>query len=140
MHENKIAHRDIKLANILRFKDNKVKLADFGLSSFYENHLHTSCGSPCFAAPEVLQSKAYDPKAADIWSLGVVFYSLIEGSLPFYDEKIKNLFAQVTNGKYHPTKRMKKSLELVIKSLLHPNPKERLSLRNFINFLNIKGK
>lgn len=85
LHENKIAHRDIKLVNILKFKGNDIKLADFGLSSFYENVLNTSCGSPCFAAPEVLQSKEYDPKCADVWALGVVFYSLIEGSLPFYN-------------------------------------------------------
>lgn len=92
-YEKCIAHRDIKLANILlSSKNHTIKLADFGLSNFYDkekNLLKTSCGSPCYSAPEVLVGAKYNPLASDIWSLGVVFYSMIEGCLPFYHENVK---------------------------------------------------
>lgn len=88
-NEKAIAHRDIKLANILlTSKNNGVKLADFGLSNFYDKNtkqLKTSCGSPCYSAPEILIGAKYNPLSADIWSVGVVFYAMIEGCLPFYD-------------------------------------------------------
>jgi serine/threonine protein kinase len=91
--EKSIAHRDIKLANILiTSKNNNIKLADFGLSNFYDKEkmqLRTCCGSPCYSAPEILIGCQYNPIVADIWSLGVVLYSMIEGCLPFYDENVK---------------------------------------------------
>lgn len=85
--ERLIAHRDIKLANVLLGSGGVIKLADFGLSNFYSQELKelkSSCGSPCYSAPEVIQRDPYDPLAADIWSLGVVLYAMIEGSLPFF--------------------------------------------------------
>lgn len=90
LHSQKfIAHRDIKLANILlSSKNNTIKLADFGLSNFYDKNnqvLKTSCGSPCYSAPEILRGVKYYPIAADIWSLGIVLFAMIEGCLPFYD-------------------------------------------------------
>lgn len=105
LHSQKcIAHRDIKLANVLlTSKNNGLKLADFGLSNFYDKYqqqLKTSCGSPCYSAPEILIGAKYCPIAADIWSMGVVFYAMVEGCLPFYDENIKQLYKQVIKGRY----------------------------------------
>ena len=84
IHSKGIAHRDIKLANILLKKNCQIKLADFGFAkSFDENILmQTYCGTPITMAPEILLSQPYNNKC-DIWSLGVIVFHLIYGRLPF---------------------------------------------------------
>lgn len=85
-HSQGIAHRDIKLANILLDQDYNVKITDFGLSKQYEmgEKLKTCCGSPCFAAPELIAQLPYDPEKSDIWSASVVLYAMLCQTLPFY--------------------------------------------------------
>jgi serine/threonine-protein kinase ULK/ATG1 len=84
IHEKGIAHRDIKLANILLKKDFQIKLADFGFAKESQNNMfmQTYCGTPITMAPEIIQNKPYDKKV-DIWSLGVITYQLVYGKLPF---------------------------------------------------------
>mmetsp|Transcript_13593 Transcript_13593/g.13618 ORF Transcript_13593/g.13618 Transcript_13593/m.13618 type:complete len:152 (+) Transcript_13593:327-782(+) len=80
-----VVHRDIKLENILFVADNndfKIKLSDFGLSSFINAELTQSCGSPGYVAPEILKRRPYGSKA-DIFSAGVVLYILLSGRAPF---------------------------------------------------------
>lgn len=75
-HRNHVVHRDIKLENIrYNSKTGIVKILDFGFASFYtaDNMLATNCGSPCYAAPEIYDNKAYDGHMVDVWSLGVRF-------------------------------------------------------------------
>lgn len=81
LHGKGIAHRDIKLANVLLDLEKNIKIIDFGLSREYVKgaQLYTSCGSPCFAAPEVIREELYYPETADVWSVGVVFYCLLMG-------------------------------------------------------------
>ena len=86
LHEVGIVHRDIKPENILIEDNLRVKLVDFGLSNMYEppsQLLKTACGSPCYAAPEMIQGKWYKPKMCDIWSSGIVLYAMTCGVLPF---------------------------------------------------------
>ena len=85
MHRLGIAHRDLKPENILLDVDYNIKLIDFGLSNYVEEGklLSTACGSPCYAPPEMVSGKKYDGKVGDIWSLGIIFYGMICGSLPF---------------------------------------------------------
>lgn len=65
--------------------DSTIKIVDFGLSNFYENNglLKTSCGSPCYAAPELISGLPYDGLKSDIWSSGVILFAMIAGNLPF---------------------------------------------------------
>lgn len=84
-HDNNIVHRDIKHNNLLLDDKKNVKLIDFGLSNYAEEGVlrSTFCGSPAYAAPEILLGKEYDGYEVDIWSLGVVLYSMVTGEFPF---------------------------------------------------------
>ncbi|XP_054713700.1 hormonally up-regulated neu tumor-associated kinase-like [Uloborus diversus] len=84
MHHQKILHRDLKLENILIEHDQFVKIVDFGLSNVYYPKLiqRTHCGSMEYAAPELFHHISYSP-AIDLWSLGVVLYSMVVGKMPF---------------------------------------------------------
>lgn len=96
LQQNKIAHRDIKPENILLTADYNIKLADFGLSCSYQEDvmLKECCGSPCYALPEMLIGRSYDPVAADMWSVGMVLYAMVCGYLPFDERSPKRLYEQ----------------------------------------------
>ena len=79
-----VVHRDLKVENLLLDNENNIKLADFGFSNYYDSSLmSTWCGSPPYAAPELFEGKEYNGPKVDIWSLGVVLYVLVSGTLPF---------------------------------------------------------
>lgn len=96
-HRHKIVHRDLKPENLLLDTDLNVKIADFGLSNILEDgkFLKTSCGSPNYAAPEVIAGRVYAGPEVDIWSCGVILYVLLCGRLPFDDESIPKLFEKI---------------------------------------------
>lgn len=78
LHVHSICHRDMKPENVLLDENDNVKVGDFGFARWMKsNTADTSCGSPHYAAPEVIQGDAYDGRAADIWSVGVIFYVLL---------------------------------------------------------------
>ena len=82
--------------------DNNIKLADFGLSNVVHDgqFLRTSCGSPNYAAPEVISGNLYAGPEVDVWSCGVILYAILCGTLPFDDESIPNLFKKIKSGMY----------------------------------------
>lgn len=89
LHFHQICHRDLKPENILLNKFNRIKIADFGFARLVKkNTTETSCGSPHYAAPEVIRGIPYDPKKADIWSLGVILYALLAVCL-IYTKQIR---------------------------------------------------
>eukprot|EP00897_Mesotaenium_endlicherianum_P002219 jgi/Mesen1/2024/ME000148S01128 len=96
-HRNMVVHRDLKPENLLLDARCNVKIADFGLSNIMRDghFLKTSCGSPNYAAPEVISGKLYAGPEVDVWSCGVILYALLCGSLPFDDENIPNLFKKI---------------------------------------------
>jgi len=99
-HRNSIVHRDLKIENILISKTGDIKIIDFGLSNLFSprDHLKTFCGSLYFAAPELLQAKAYTGPEVDVWSFGIVLYVLVCGKVPFDDQSMPQLHAKIKKG------------------------------------------
>ncbi|MES1908068.1 MAG: hypothetical protein MHM6MM_001074 [Cercozoa sp. M6MM] len=101
-HARRVVHRDLKPENLLLDKNLNIKLADFGLSNMMRDgfFLKTSCGSPNYAAPEVISGDLYAGPEVDVWSCGVVLFALLCGSLPFDDDNIPRLFSKIKAGQY----------------------------------------
>ena len=103
-HRFGVAHRDLKPENLLRDRDGHIKVADFGMAAWQTGARHgllqTACGSPHYAAPEVIMGRAYDGRASDIWSCGVILFALLAGRLPFDDEDLGTLLDKVKRGVY----------------------------------------
>lgn len=129
-HRHKIVHRDLKPENLLLDTDLNVKIADFGLSNIMTdgNFLKTSCGSPNYAAPEVINGKLYAGPEVDVWSCGVILYVLLVGRLPFDDDHIPSLFAKIAKGSYVVPSYMSNGASSLIRKMLAVNPVYRVSI------------
>ncbi|XP_051533791.1 serine/threonine-protein kinase MARK2-like isoform X4 [Myxocyprinus asiaticus] len=133
-HQKRIVHRDLKAENLLLDADMNIKIADFGFSNEFTlgNKLDTFCGSPPYAAPELFQGKKYDGPEVDVWSLGVILYTLVSGSLPFDGQNLKELRERVLRGKYRIPFYMSTDCENLLKKFLILNPTKRGSLEQQI--------
>lgn len=130
MHANNIVHRDLKAENLLLDHDCNIKIADFGFSNHFKigTKLDTFCGSPPYAAPELFQGKKYDGPEVDVWSLGVILYTLVSGSLPFDGQNLKELRERVLKGKYRIPFYMTTECENLLKRFLVLIPTKRGTL------------
>ena len=149
-HYHKVVHRDLKpevslqwttfrplyslcghfSQNLLLDTDNNIKLADFGLSNMIHDgdFLRTSCGSPNYAAPEVISGNLYAGTEVDVWSCGVILYALLCGTLPFDDESIPNLFKKIKSGMYSlPSHLSQLSRDLILRMLV-VDPMKRITI------------
>ncbi|XP_072239653.1 serine/threonine-protein kinase MARK1 isoform X2 [Leuresthes tenuis] len=133
-HQKRIVHRDLKAENLLLDADMNIKIADFGFSNEFTlgSKLDTFCGSPPYAAPELFQGKKYDGPEVDVWSLGVILYTLVSGSLPFDGQNLKELRERVLRGKYRIPFYMSTDCENLLKKLLVLNPGKRSSLKQIM--------
>uniref|UniRef100_A0AAX7W2M5 non-specific serine/threonine protein kinase n=1 Tax=Astatotilapia calliptera TaxID=8154 RepID=A0AAX7W2M5_ASTCA len=129
-HTKNIVHRDLKAENLLLDADANIKIADFGFSNEFTlgNKLDTFCGSPPYAAPELFQGKKYDGPEVDVWSLGVILYTLVSGSLPFDGQNLKELRERVLRGKYRVPFYMSTDCEGILRRFLVLNPAKRCTL------------
>eukprot|EP00980_Cylindrotheca_fusiformis_P011914 scaffold2830_cov131-Cylindrotheca_fusiformis.AAC.35 len=129
-HFQKIVHRDLKPENLLLDASLNVKIADFGLSNLMRDgdFLRTSCGSPNYAAPEVISGHLYAGPEVDVWSCGVILYALLCGSLPFDDESIPNLFKKIKSGMYSLPTHLSQLAKNLIPRMLEVDPMKRITI------------
>eukprot|EP01129_Flabellula_baltica_P016157 TRINITY_DN847_c0_g1_i2.p2 TRINITY_DN847_c0_g1~~TRINITY_DN847_c0_g1_i2.p2 ORF type:complete len:400 (-),score=83.14 TRINITY_DN847_c0_g1_i2:1814-3013(-) len=133
LHNRGIAHRDLKLENILvtSIEPLTVKIIDFGLSkNFSTEILQTACGTPEYVAPEVLMSAPYD-QSADIWSIGVITFMILSGKPPFYGADNHEIFTRILRVDFHYIGKVwrgvSRSAKNFIEALLEPDPDMRPS-------------
>uniref|UniRef100_A0A8B9V2P6 Maternal embryonic leucine zipper kinase n=1 Tax=Anas zonorhyncha TaxID=75864 RepID=A0A8B9V2P6_9AVES len=131
VHSKGYAHRDLKPENLLIDEEHNLKLIDFGLCAKpkggLDYHLNTCCGSPAYAAPELIQGKAYIGSEADIWSMGVLLYALLCGFLPFDDDNVMAVYRRIMRGKYTIPKWLSPSSTLLLSQMLQVDPKKRIT-------------
>ncbi|KAK4743976.1 hypothetical protein SAY87_010288 [Trapa incisa] len=129
-HRNMVVHRDLKPENLLLDSKCNVKIADFGLSNIMRDghFLKTSCGSPNYAAPEVISGKLYAGPEVDVWSCGVILYALLCGTLPFDDENIPNLFKKIKCGIYTLPSHLSPGSRDLIPRMLIVDPMKRITI------------
>ncbi|KAG2221230.1 hypothetical protein INT45_013941 [Circinella minor] len=130
-HRHKIVHRDLKPENLLLDANNNVKIADFGLSNIMTDgdFLRTSCGSPNYAAPEVISGRLYAGPEVDVWSCGVILYVMLCGRLPFDDEYIPTLFKKINGGIYTMPSFLSPETKYLLTSMLVVDPLKRITIQ-----------
>ncbi|KAJ6562813.1 CAMK/CAMKL/Kin4 protein kinase [Mycena vulgaris] len=142
IHQKKIVHRDLKLENLLLDRHRNVIITDFGFANRFEHRaddlMQTSCGSPCYAAPELVISEGlYVGSAVDIWSCGVILYAMLAGYLPFDDDpanpdgdNINLLYKYIVNTPLSFPEYISDEARDLLKMMLVPDPRKRASLAN----------
>ncbi|XP_019732386.1 maternal embryonic leucine zipper kinase [Hippocampus comes] len=136
VHSQGYAHRDLKPENLLIDGDHNLKLIDFGLCAKPKGglgyELMTCCGSPAYAAPELIQGKAYIGSEADVWSMGVLLFALLCGYLPFDDDSCVVLYRKITRGKYDNPSWLSPGSILLLNQMMQVDPKLRLEVQQLL--------
>ena len=142
LHAKKIVHRDLKLENLLLDRNRNIVITDFGFANRFNESgndlMATSCGSPCYAAPElVLHEGHYMGSAVDVWSCGVILYAMLSGYLPYDDDpanpdgdNINLLYRYISNTKLSFPDWISPEPRELLLMMLVPDPIKRCSLRD----------
>lgn len=133
LHQMNIVHRDLKCENILLTANEQVKIADFGFARFVEDPSelsHTFCGSQAYTPPEVITGTPYNPKKYDVWSLGVVLYVMVTGTMPYDDTNVRRLrLLQQRPLDYPSNVAVEEPCRVFIRTLLQINPSTRPTIQ-----------
>jgi polo-like kinase 1 len=137
LHLNKIIHRDLKLSNLFLNEKMELKLGDFGLAAklaYAEEKRHTVCGTPNYIAPEVLENRNGHSYEADLWSVGVILYTLLIGKPPFETPHVKSTYKKIKTGTYSFPENIPVSdnSRNTISKLLQLDPSQRPSLSELV--------
>lgn len=137
IHERGYAHRDLKPENLLLDEDQNIKLIDFGLVAKprggMTDHLDTCCGSPAYAAPELISGFPYHGNEVDLWSMGVLLYALLCGFLPFDDDNTFKLYKLIQKGEYEVPEWLSPGTAKLLSQLLQTNPQRRATIKSLLN-------
>ncbi|KAM0872277.1 hypothetical protein ACQ4PT_038830 [Festuca glaucescens] len=136
-HSRGVYHRDLKLENLLVDDTDNVKVSDFGLSAVRKSQrqdglLHTTCGTPSYVAPEIIDNKGYDGAKADVWSCGIILFVLLAGYLPFYDSNLMEMYRKIGKGEYKTPHWFSDEVRKLLATLLDPNPETRITIEKLI--------
>lgn len=138
-HSLGICHRDLKPENILLDKDLNVKIADFGMAALESGRLlETSCGSPHYAAPEIVSGLSYHGAESDVWSCGVILFAILTGRLPFDDDNIRDLLLKVQVGKYEIVENLSLEAKDLLNKMLTVDPQQRIKTKDILKHPLIK--
>jgi MAP/microtubule affinity-regulating kinase len=136
-----ICHRDIKLENILTLKNDIIKLIDFGFAvkTNKETFQTLLCGSPSYMAPEIVKKEKYIAQYSDIWSLGVLLYSMLFGRFPFKGKTQEELFENIKKCEFEFPEEIEVSdeIKLLFKKIFVDIPAQRPSLNEILNDINL---
>ncbi|GJN38058.1 hypothetical protein PR202_gb27066 [Eleusine coracana subsp. coracana] len=132
-HSRGVYHRDLKPENLLVDENGNLKVSDFGLSALKECQkqdglLHTTCGTPAYVAPEIINKKGYDGAKADIWSCGVILYVLLAGYLPFQDTNLMEMYRKISRSDVKYPQWFSSDIRRLLSRLLDPNPNTRITI------------
>lgn len=132
-HSRGVYHRDLKPENLLLDENENLKVSDFGLSAFAESKrqdglLHTTCGTPAYVAPEVINRRGYDGAKADIWSCGVILFVLLAGYLPFQDSNLMEMYRKIGKAEYKCPNHFPPEVRKLLSRMLDPNANSRISM------------
>ncbi|KAF5737279.1 CBL-interacting protein kinase 2-like isoform X1 [Tripterygium wilfordii] len=132
-HSRGVCHRDLKPENLLLDEYGNLKVSDFGLSALAESKrqdglLHTTCGTPAYVAPEVINRKGYDGSKADIWSCGVILYVLLAGYLPFHDSNLMEMYRKIGKAEFKFPNWFAPEVRKLLTKILDPNLNTRISI------------
>jgi serine/threonine protein kinase len=128
--ERKVAHRDLKCENVLLDRYNNIRVIDFGLSNQFSDvnpKLSTACGSPAYAAPEMVKGNTYT-QAADIWSAGILLFAIVAGHLPFDDDNIQRLLQKIVYTEVRYPAFMTPQLVDLLQKMICKDPGRRINL------------
>ncbi|KAJ3382801.1 hypothetical protein HDU84_004046 [Entophlyctis sp. JEL0112] len=152
-HQNAVIHRDLKPENLLLDENKSIKIIDFGFANNYKtdgSQLDTFCGSPFYAAPEMILGKKYTGPEVDIWSLGVILFAMLCGHLPFdvngvsavrssndsffflQDDNMKELYRKIASGKYAVPDHVSPTARHLMSRLIHTHPQTRATMRELL--------
>ena len=130
IHSKGIVHRDLKPENLLLSENKIIKIIDFGLSNYFDgkNLLHTPCGSPCYASPEMVGGNNYNGFYIDTWAIGIILFAMMCGYLPFEDENNDILFKKILRCKLNYPQHLSEVAKDIMKKILVTDPEERIKL------------
>ncbi|MFS8015994.1 putative protein kinase CAMK-CAMKL-CHK1 family [Helianthus anomalus] len=136
-HSRGVYHRDLKPENLLLDSSGCLKVSDFGLSALpqqvrEDGLLHTTCGTPNYVAPEVINNKGYDGAKADLWSCGVILFVLMAGYLPFEESNLMALYKKIFKAEFSCPPWFSSNAKKLIKRILDPNPETRITTAELI--------